>query len=315
MSEINVLYAFDTRFWRMAAVSIYSLMKNKAPDTIYNIYCMVPPHTHGRKKIENISKSFPGRGTFIWRTIKKSENPFQTYYFSRWSPVIFYRLFAHKIFPEIDKLLYLDSDTMILDDLSILYNTDISQYAAGAVIDMAPVMDTQNPNGQYVRFFSEKYLKNGPYFNSGVLLLNTKNMTKNEMLLKNTKVKLKYPDQDILNAALAGKIKPLELKYNLAPGIKIPKTFPKYQADDAKSAPAILHFYSGKPYNYETTPREIYALFYNTAIQIGMRPDDFIKQEKQHKRHHNHTDTKTNIPFLRIRKDKITLFGIISIQV
>ena len=63
---------------------------------------------------------------------------------------------------------------MILGDLAELYNTDITQYASGAVIDMAPVMDVKNPNGQYVRNFSENYLKNGPYFNSGVLLINTK---------------------------------------------------------------------------------------------------------------------------------------------
>lgn len=315
MPEINVLYAFDTRFWRMAAVSIYSLMKNKRPDTICNIYCMVPPHTRGRRKIEKISKSFPGRGAFIWRTIKKSENPFQTYYFSRWSPVIFYRLFAHKIFPKVDKLLYLDSDTMILGDLANLYNTDVTQYASGAVIDMAPVMDAKNTNGQYARNFSENYLKNGPYFNSGVLLINTKNMAKNDILLKNIKVKLKYPDQDILNAALVGKIRPLELKYNLAPGLKIPKTFPKHQADEAKLSPVILHFYSGKPYNYETTPREIYALFYNTATAIGMQPNDFIKQEIRYRTKQIKHNNKNIIPGLKIRGNKLTLLGLITIKI
>lgn len=315
MSEINVLYAFDTGFWRLAAVSIYSLMKNKKPDTIYNIYCMVPPHTRGRRKIEKILSRFPGRGALIWRTIKKSENPFRTYDFSRWSPVIFYRLFAHKIFPNAQKMLYLDSDTLVQGDLSNLYNTDISQYAAGAVIDMAPVKDKKNPNGQYVRNFSEKYLKNGPYFNSGVLLLNIKNMTKNEMLLKNIKVKLKYPDQDIMNVALVGKIRPLELKYNLAPGVKIPKTFPLTQAQDAKSGPAILHFYSGKPYYYDAVPREIYSIFYKTATEIGMHPDDFIRQEQKRQNKRERHNNKTNIPFLHIRHNKLTLFGLITVKI
>lgn len=309
MSEINVLYAFDTKFWKLAAVSMYSLLKNQNSDTRCTIYCMVAPHTAGRRQIiKKIIKHFPNV-RLVWRPIKKSENPYKSYDFSRWSPVIFYRLFASQIFPNVDKMLYLDSDTLVCADLTELFNTDISNYAMGAVRDMAPTEDPINPNGVYAKEFSEKYLNRGPYFNSGVLLLNMKNMAKSQQLLTNVKATLKYPDQNILNVGLLGQIHQLDLKYNLVPGLSIPKTFPPEQATAAKTAPAILHFYAAKPYYYTWVPREAYSIFYKTSTALGMYPEDFIALEQKYLRRRARKASKIIAP-LRVHNDRITLFGI-----
>lgn len=313
MSEINVLYTFDTRFWKLATVSIYSLLKNKNPDTNVTIYCMVAPHTNGRKKLQKIINKFP-HTKLIWQPVHKYKNPFRTHDYDRWSPVIFYRLFPYKFFPTLNKILYLDSDTLVQGDLSDLYNTDISEYVLGAVPDMAPVNDSSNANGQYVKEFAQKHLNNGTYFNSGVLLINLKKLSKNEQLLKNIQVDFKYPDQNIINAALVDKIARLELKYNLAPNIKISKTFSVTDADTAKHAPAILHFYAGKPYDYEHNTREIYSLFYKTSAEIAIYPEDLMSHELKYLRRRNRPNHKTNIPFMHINNNKITLFGLISIK-
>ncbi len=315
MAEINVLYAFDTRFWKLASVSMYSLLKNKKNTTSINIYCMVAPHTKGKKKIFSIIKKFPNT-KLIWRPIKPYENPFRTYEYSRWSPVIFYRLFAHKIFPNVDKLLYLDSDTLICDDLTELYETNLSKYVIGAVQDLAPIEDPTNPNGTFAKGFSEQYLNNGPYFNSGVLLINTKRMKEFENALISVKAKLTYPDQDIMNVALLDRIKPLELKYNFAPNVKVPKHFPPKQAKEViENKYKILHFYTVKPYYYLYISRDIYSRFYNTADEIDMHPEDFIKQENKHLKKYAKKNTKTNIPFLKLRRGTIYLFGIKILQI
>ncbi|MBQ8256194.1 MAG: glycosyltransferase family 8 protein [Alphaproteobacteria bacterium] len=315
--KINILYTFDTRFWRLAAVSMYSLLKNKKPDSAHTIYCMVAPHTRGKRQIQKIIQRFPNTN-LVWRAIKKQENPFRNHDFSRWSPVIFYRLFAGKIFPNINKLLYLDSDTLIYDDVSELYNTDISKHTLAAVPDMAPREDPNNPNGKYVSNFAKEHLKNGTYFNSGVLLINTKKQTESIALLTQTKVKLKYPDQDILNVALQTQIKPLDLKYNTAPGAPyIPKHFSKKQATDATKHPIIHHFYVAKPYHYQYIPRDTYSAFYKAATAIGMHPDDFLKHEVKHLRRRNkaaNQPSKTLSP-LRVHNDKITFFGITIIRI
>ena len=76
-----------------------------------------------------------------------------------YTPYCFLRLFADLI-PEIpEKILYLDTDTLIADDISELYAADISEYELGAVLD----------------YYGHRFM-GYHYFNSGVLLLNMKNI-------------------------------------------------------------------------------------------------------------------------------------------
>jgi len=276
MAEINVLYCFDSKFWKMAAVSIESLLSTAAPETKITVYCMVAPHTFGRRKIQKIIQSSKSGKILVWREIKPSENPFQTYEYARWSPVIFYRCFAHRFFTDIDKLLYLDSDTLICKDVSDLYNTDLTDNVLGAVRDLAPVNDKYSTPGIFVKNFSDKYLNGGEYYNSGVLLLNIKKMAEYEHLLLNTNIPLYYPDQDLINAAFVDKIKSLPLKYNLAPGLPIPKIFPADQAKEALyGGHVIIHCYSVKPYDYDRAPDQLYDMFSKHAKAIGMDPKTF----------------------------------------
>lgn len=310
MSEINVLYSFDNNFWRMAAVSIVSLMESKNPDTHINVHCMVAPHTHGWRKIKKIIGQ---GGKLIWHVVPKHKNPYAGVDYSRWSPVIFYRLFAHEIFTNIDKLLYLDSDTLINDDLTELYNTDISKYAFGAVRDMALINIPKHPAGEYVKEFKEKYLKHDLYINSGVLLLNLNYLRTTQSPWK-TDCTLKYPDQDILNVVFDGKILELPLRYNTVSNGIYDKKFPLSERNFIKKKIHIEHFYAAcKPYIYHPLNRETYAKFSHTARKIGLHPDDFIQQDiKRHKkslRKHKH-DSSTGIPFVKIdKRGHLRLFG------
>lgn len=310
MSEINVLYCFDTNFWRMAAVSISSLLRAKSPDTTINVYCMVAPHTRGRRKIQKIIGQ---GGKLIWKPIPKKQNPYRNHNYSRWSPVIFYRLFAHNVFTNINKLLYIDSDTLIQSDLSELYGTDISKYALAAVRDMAPTTDPDDPNGKYVREFKKKYLKHDLYINSGVLLLNLQYLRTTPTIWK-TDCELTYPDQDILNTVFDGKILELPLRYNCIPYFSIDEKFPAPERKYTEKHVHIAHFYAIKPFYYDFVSRETYSMFAAAAHKIGFYPEDFVKQDIKRRRKtakKQKIDSKTCISFLRIDKNgRLRLFGI-----
>ncbi|MBQ3039435.1 MAG: glycosyltransferase family 8 protein [Alphaproteobacteria bacterium] len=308
MGKINVLYTFDSKFWRLAAVAINSLMAHRDTNTEITVYCMVAPFTRGKKKIKQIVTS--QGGNLVWRKIRKRENPYRKYDYSRWSPVIFYRLFAHRIFQDIDKILYMDSDTLVQTDMRELFDIDISQYALGAVRDMAPTEDPDSYAGKYVRKFKEQYLKNDLYVNSGVLLINLKKMLEFEQDLTNVKIALRYPDQDIINVALDGKILELPLRYNFIPDRLCSAKFSKDAYIDAVKRPAIYHFYAIKPYIYHLNSRETYAMFANAARAVGMYPDQFraglIKRKT--------TKLKTPIPFVYIDKNNIIRIGPLRIE-
>ncbi len=308
MSEINLLWAFDTLFWKMAAVSINSALVNLASGVRCNVYCMVAPRTDGYRQIKKIVAQYPG-AKLIWRPVKSEENPFRSHDYSRWSPVIFYRLFACNIFKDVDKMLYLDSDTLICGDLIDLYNTDISQYAIGGIRDMAPVEDLTHPNGKYVHDFMTEHLHSDIYINSGVVLINMAKMASMMDDMLRVDVKLTYPDQDILNIAFDGKIKTLPLRYNFAPGVGLSTKFVGADASVTMKNATILHFYSGKPYLYSFVPRDVYSAFYNACRKIGMHPEDFITHEERVRA--SRYSSRTVIPWVRItRNAKLKLFGI-----
>ena len=308
MGKINVLYSFDTRFWRLAAVAINSLMAHRNADTEITVYCMVAPHTRGYKKIKQIVSA--NNGKLVWRVIRRRENPYRNYDYSRWSPVIFYRLFAHRVFPNVDKMLYMDSDTLVQSDLSELFNTDVSNYVLGAVRDMAPTEDLDSYAGKYVREFKEKYLAYNLYVNSGVLLMNLKNMAASEQDLANVNLELRYPDQDIINVALDGKILELPLRYNFIPDRPRAAKFSPQEYAYATENPGIYHFYAVKPYIYNLNSRDTYALFADAARAIGMYPDQF----KAGLRHIKKRWIKTPIPFVYIDNYDVIRIGPLRIE-
>ena len=276
--EINILYTFDNKFWQMAAVAIASVIRAKNPDTKITVYCMVAPHTHGRRKIRKIIEKSGGR--LVWRVIRVDENPFKDFAFLRWSPVIFYRLFACDIFPDVEKMLYMDSDTLVMADLCELYNTDVSNYALGAVRDIAPTNDILNPSGSYVAWFMKEFLKHNLYINSGVLLLNLPKMHEYMDKMLGVSVPLRYPDQEVINVALDGKIKSLPLKYNFVPNTQISRNFSKEEYMDAQLKPVILHYYATKPYvRVPETPEFLYNIYDSVARSIGFSCDYFYRIE------------------------------------
>lgn len=103
---------------------------------------------------------------------------------SSFTPYAMLRLLADKV-DMPDKYIYLDTDTIINQDLSILYNLNIDGYELGVVRDA--------------------YAPNPHYFNSGVMLVNHKECLKTDLYEKARQIvihkRLLYTDQTALNRA------------------------------------------------------------------------------------------------------------------
>mgnify|MGYP002511525354 CR=1 FL=1 len=83
---------------------------------------------------------------FLKDTIEKIKAKFhlRDYY----SIETYYRFFIPNMFPQYDKVLYLDCDIAVLGDIAELYNTDISDCLLGAVSE--EVMTEVKVFGDYV---------------------------------------------------------------------------------------------------------------------------------------------------------------------
>lgn len=128
---------------------------------------------------------------------------------------MYYRLLAFKFLPrDMDRILYIDPDTLIINPIKGLYNLDIDNYLfAAAYHDLISVKEI---NRLRLNPYEIK-----AYYNSGVLLMNLK--LQRELIdekeifsfVEKNRARLIMPDQDILNALYSKKIKTLdEILYN-----------------------------------------------------------------------------------------------------
>ena len=115
----------------------------------------------------------------------------------RWSTSAYYRLILPSLLPDLEKILYLDCDLLVLDDIAELWETGLDgRSCAAAAVRVAP--EHQKKIGLPAE---------AVYFNSGVMLFNLRKMAHENhekrfiRLFDELGGRIKYPDQDILNLA------------------------------------------------------------------------------------------------------------------
>jgi lipopolysaccharide biosynthesis glycosyltransferase len=183
----------------------------------------------------------------------------------QFTSAMWYRILLPDLLGSLDRVLYLDVDTLVLDALAPLWETDL----AGNYL--AAVSNVFQPN----HIHRPKNLGMPPgqaYFNSGVLLMNLELMRADgctEALRECARTRgaeLEWPDQDALNLVLGARRVPLHPRWNRMNSIDFPTSGEVYgerAVAEARANPAIRHFEGpalNKPwhYLYEGTDRELY---------------------------------------------------------
>ena len=134
---------------------------------------------------------------------------------------IYYRLLMQDIMKAYDKVLYLDSDLIILDDISKLYNVDIGDAYVGAVVDVDFAGCYNGGDPERKKYFSKNLKMDSPfhYFNSGVLLMNLvqfrENFTSKQILDIAESKEWLFPDQDVLNILCENHVYYLDMAWNV----------------------------------------------------------------------------------------------------
>lgn len=215
MSHFHILYALDDNYAPFCGVSVTSLFENNK--MIPDITVHVIGHDISQdncRKLFSIGEKF-GREIILYNAddivgkIKDFNMPLY-----RGSYATNIRLFfADIIDMDSDRLLYLDSDTLVVGSLEELVSYDFKGNICAAV---------QESLGQHYK----KLIGFAPgdvYFNAGVLLIHIPSW-KNEKCsmrilnyLSQTQSRPANNDQDIINILLKEKIATLSLRYNFQP--------------------------------------------------------------------------------------------------
>jgi lipopolysaccharide biosynthesis glycosyltransferase len=117
------------------------------------------------------------------------------------------------------KILYLDADILILDDVSGLWSTSLGNYPVAAVQD-AGIRFVGSPSG-LLNYEELGFRPNAKYFNAGVLLMNLdiwrgEDLTKQILdYIASNRSKIRFNDQDALNAVLHDRWKQLDASWNV----------------------------------------------------------------------------------------------------
>lgn len=176
------------------------------------------------------------------------------------SKVTYARLLIPYVFPNVvSKLLYLDADILVLDDLRKLWETNLDGAILAAVIDD---IDQQVKSGD--PRIEEGVPRVRDYFNAGVLLIDLKRWRNERVSEKALEYLTRcphtpYSDQDALNVVCDGQWKKLDPRWNFQPYYEKKKISDICQGQ----RPGIVHFVTReKP--WDSSIRCLNAEFYDS---------------------------------------------------
>ncbi len=291
---IPVVVAFDNNYCIPAGVSLFSMLANAKRERerervklFYQIHCLVEDLS-----LENVAKleetiapfsafssieflditdkeleprhNYRKLDPLIASEIKKLYLKLNAFSQKRFSKMIMCRLLLASIFPQYDKMIMFDVDTLFVNDISESFFIPLDDHYFGAVREKDLIAMDRNwakdlyelrqmhaksigvadafPNLEEAQILFDNY------FNAGFLALNLKSWRKENLenqligffLLKNEK--LLFPDQDALCFVCRGRILELPYSYNAHPSFLDTPSFPSIK--EAR----MLHFWGDKPW-------------------------------------------------------------------
>ncbi len=252
-TKINIVYISDSKYLPYMMVSLNSAILNKDERTKYHIHVIgkdISPQDV--KLLKNMQQK-----NIIIDIYPAKELNLDYTHLGRFASfkISLQKLFIAEYLPHLDKVLYVDADTLVQKDLSRIYQTNIRGKYVAAVKDGLMYQAPEH--------MVELQLKNPTfYFNSGVMLLNLDNIRQDDIMRKaviyfNTHNEV-FGDQDVLNSVFSGKTVSLSYLYNCISTFFEEKTADFLTAfwqekvwnnqQEVYENAAILHFAGHKPW-------------------------------------------------------------------
>lgn len=267
---IPITFSSSNYFAPYLGVTIKSLINNCDKNYNYDFIIFTKDMDEFNKKtLSNICKGENFSIRFV--NLSKIFNELKLYTPGHVTIETYFRLVIPEYMKNYKKILFLDSDLLLKEDIKELYEYDLSNYALAACEEclMSALVGIHGDKAK--KYMIEKlHLKNiDKYFQAGVMLLNIEQFKKNnycEILLNMVNTfDYNIVDQDAMNELLNDKILWLPNEWNYPPLQKHMKEF-KYLENMSKyirrkylavKRPKIIHFADrGKPW---FDPTEDYA--------------------------------------------------------
>ena len=257
---MNIVYTSDDNFVPQTCTGMVSVMENNKDSSIH-FYILSKNIKPNHKQMITALASHYGQQVDLIDLPSTEELCGKSIDTGGWNNIVLSRLFLNTLLPkDVDKVLYMDGDTIVRKGLIDLYNTDISNYTLAAVIE---------PTVPGYRKEELGLSKDANYYNAGVLLINLKlwrERNTSQRILQYFEAhggKLFANDQDAINGCLADEILPVSISYNFCNTYDFypyravrkwmgPKnSLSKQEYKDICADPTIVHFLGEeRPWRY-----------------------------------------------------------------
>ncbi|PDW69632.1 lipopolysaccharide 1,2-glucosyltransferase [Helicobacter pylori] len=326
---IPIVIAFDNHYAIPAGVSLYSMLacaksenpksqnpqsQNESKKLFYKIHCLVDNLSiENQQKLKETLAPFSAFISVDFLDISDPNNPTTTlaepsvidkiheaflqlniYAKTRFSKMVMCRLFLASLFPQYDKIIMFDADTLFLNDVSESFFIPLDSYYFGAAKDfyspkslkrfqMEREREPRQKFSLHEHYLKEKDMKIicENHYNVGFLIVNLKlwradHLEDKLFNLAHQKGQCVFcPEQDLLTLACYQKVLQLPYTYNAHPFMTNQKRF----IPDKKEI-VMLHFYFvGKPW---ISPTALYSKeWHETLLKTPFYAEYSVKFLKQ----------------------------------
>lgn len=263
--NIPIIFSCSEQYAAYVAGTVRSIIAHSSEEHNYDLIFLHTGITENSQRQLQVMVSEHTNFSIRFFNVERFIQPYQLTLNSHFTVETFYRLLLPQLLPNYDKVIYLDSDLMVLHDVAELFAIDIGDHLLAATID-ADMTGEYNGAIPGVKDYCDTVLKLADpysYFQAGVLVFNLsafrKTFASNELLELAAKREYRYVDQDVLNVACGGRVHTLDMRWNVMTdcgGTRIGTIIQRaplsiYQAYlKARKDPYIIH-YAGwqKPWN------------------------------------------------------------------
>lgn len=188
------VYSGTRNLYRDMEVSIKSILHNS---DVEKIYLLLEDY--------DIGYDLPEECEVINISGQEWFRPGGPNYGSSWTYMVLIRAAYHRLFPDLDRILSIDVDTVVCKDISHLWDLDMDGKMIAAVRETTGLDQPEFP-----------------YFNAGMMMMNLERLRTSgrgdEVIDALNRRKFAYPEQDVFNMICSGSVLWLPREYNAGRG-------------------------------------------------------------------------------------------------
>ena len=257
-NNIPIVFSADSNYIKYLIVTIKSLICNSSKDYNYDIYILGENISDKYKQKALVQKKSNVNITFIdMKPILKNIDKSIFYVYDHLDIATYYRIFIPNLFKNFEKILYMDCDLIILDDVAKLYQKQLNDNFIAAVRDVIILYLINSNSKKHIDYFDNKLklIDKNKYFQAGVMVFDIKKLLEldfeNKCIEKLKEIKTPmYWDQCIMNKVLENKVEYINQIWNIQNQMSLyfneyKKILPKNLLDEyikGLKKPKILHF-------------------------------------------------------------------------